>query len=50
MKITSEPIKINIFNRLPEVTNEKYLPLYENEDRYLVLYGGAGFCASTRGE
>ena len=42
MKTTSKPIKINIFNRLPEVTNEKYLPLYENKDRYLVLYGGAG--------
>ena len=42
MKTTSKPIKINIFNRLPEVTNEKYLPLYENKDRYLLLYGGAG--------
>ena len=38
MKATSKPIKINIFNRLPEVTNEKYLPLSEDKDCYLLLY------------
>lgn len=44
MKATSknQKVKINIFSRLPELTNEKYLPLYENRDRYLLLYGGAG--------
>lgn len=34
-------IQIN-FTRLPELTNECYYPLYWNESRYLVLYGGAG--------
>jgi len=28
--------------RLPEITNEKYLQLYNNNTRYLVLMGGAG--------
>ena len=27
---------------LKAVTNEKYFPLLENHDRYLLLYGGAG--------
>jgi len=47
VKTTSKPTKINIFNRLPEVTNEKYLPLYENKDCYLVLYGEAGIGKSN---
>jgi phage terminase large subunit len=45
MKATSKtltPIKIDIFSQLPEVTNEKYLSLYKNKNRYLILYGGAG--------
>jgi phage terminase large subunit len=30
------------FKHLPKLTNNAYIPLYMNTDRYLVLYGGAG--------
>jgi len=36
MKITID------LSRLPDVTNKVYYPLFENKDRYLVLYGSAG--------
>lgn len=32
-------VKIDLTN-LPDITNEKYYSLYNNRDRYLVLYGG----------
>lgn len=35
------PIQIDL-SRLPELTNKVYYPLYWNQDRYLILYGGAG--------
>jgi len=31
--------KLN-FSYLPEITNDIYYPLYDNTDRYLVLWGG----------
>lgn len=34
-------IKIDL-TALPKLTNEIYYPLYRNQSRYLVLYGGAG--------
>lgn len=34
-------VTIDLTN-LPAVTNEIYYPLYANQDRYLILYGGAG--------
>ncbi len=34
-------IKIDL-TALPELTNEIHYPLYRNQSRYLVLYGGAG--------
>ncbi len=30
------------FTRLPEIVNDAYYSLFENQDRYLVLYGSAG--------
>jgi len=45
------PKKIYIDDSLlPDLTNDKYLPLYSNHDRYLVLWGGGSsgksfFCA-----
>lgn len=38
---TPKQIVIDLSN-LPEVTNDVYLPLYNDKKRYLVLYGGAG--------
>lgn len=29
-------------SHLPDVTNKCYIPLYTNDDRYLIIYGGAG--------
>lgn len=29
-------------NNIPKLTNDIYLPLYTNKNRYLILYGGAG--------
>jgi hypothetical protein len=32
---------INVdLSELPKLTNEKFYPLYQNNDRYLVLMGG----------
>lgn len=36
-------MEVNIdLNNLRELSNEIYFPLFDNKDRYMVLYGGAG--------
>ena len=37
----SKTIKLELAN-LPQMTNDKFYPLYGNRSRYLILFGGAG--------
>ena len=40
------PIKID-FPKLSEIINDKFIPIFDNEDRYLLLYGGRGSSKSN---
>lgn len=41
MVVIATPVEVDL-SRLPGLTNEAFYPLYSNDSRYLVMYGGAG--------